>query len=116
MLRIRSLRRVAQYLNIWQRKKACESLILSKINYGLFLYGQVRSNQIKITKLVNKAMRIVLLVKNPLLKSVNTMYNELSALSVKSPSGTLWLNGENLYEYSLVNIWEVGFYRFRGIP
>ena len=102
MLRIRNLRRVAQYLNIWQRKKACESLILSKINYGIFLYGQVKSNQIKITKLVNKAMRIVLQVKNPMLKSVDLMYKELSALSVKSPSGTLWLNGQNLYEYSLI--------------
>ena len=47
-------------------------------------------------------MRIVLQVKNPMLKSVDVMYKELSALSVKSPSGTLWLNGQNLYEYSLI--------------
>ena len=102
MLRVRNLRRVCKYLNVWQRKKACESLILSKINYGLFLYGQVKVNQVKITKLVNTAMRIVLQIRNPILRSVKSMYEELSQLSYKSPSGTLWLNGENLYEYSLI--------------
>ena len=46
--RMKHLKSSLSYLKIWQRKKACESLILSKINYGLCIYGQTKAIQSRV--------------------------------------------------------------------
>ena len=100
--RMKHLKSSLSYLKIWQRKKACESLILSKINYGLCIYGQSKVIQDKITVLVNDVIRMILGVKNPVDMHVDDLYSAMEFLSRDSKSGTLWMKGQMMYEYSLV--------------
>ena len=98
------LRRCAKYLTKYQRKKACEALILSIIGYGVCIYGRAKKIQEKLTVLINDAMRLVLNVKNPIDMSVAKLYGEMAIMSAMAQSGTLWLNGPNTYEFSLVMV------------
>ena len=100
--RMAHLRRCAKYLTKYQRKKACEALILSIIGYGVCIYGRAKKIQEKLTVLINDAMRLVLNVKNPIDMSVVKLYGEMAIMSAMAQSGTLWLNGPNTYEFSLV--------------
>ena len=102
--RIIHLKRCAKYLTKYQRKKACEALILSIINYGISIYARTKKIQDKITILVNDAMRLVLDVRNPRDMHVVDLYKQLSTMSVMAQSGTLWLDGPNLYEFNLVMV------------
>ena len=100
--RLRNIRKCINFLGLMQGKKSCESLVLSILNYGLFLYGQTKSAQVKITRMVNATMRVVMKVVNPVDKHVSDLYMGMEQLSRSCPSGTKWLNGENMYEYTLI--------------
>ena len=65
----------------YDRKKACEALILSIINYGLCIYGRAKKIQDKLTVLINDAMRLVLEVKNPVDFPVVKLYGEMAIMS-----------------------------------
>ena len=87
--KIANIARVRPYISEERAKLITEALVLSTVNYMSVLYLRLPSNQKKIQKLVNKAMRVVL--KADKRTHIEDMNREL-----------YWLNMENNFEFQLI--------------
>ena len=87
--KLANIARVRPYISEDRAKLITESLVMSTVNYMSVLYLMLPSNQKRIQKLVNRAMRIILSADKR--AHIEDLNREL-----------YWLNMANNYEYQLI--------------